>query len=149
MRARFKNINLKEIIHLKHEEEPKVHNDVTTSSSSSPSYTPIVLVTDYASINARYYKSCGTSKSAIIFIGGVAGGYDSPSNELYPRLCEDFIKPPFNISCLRIHFRFSRKIGECVYDVLTAVDFLKNHEGIDKIGIVGHSLGAAVAIQGM
>ena len=50
------------------------------------------------------------------------------------------------ISSLRLHYRYPGEFDECVLDVLAGIDFPKQ-QGINCLALVGHSFGAAVAIQ--
>lgn len=44
-------------------------------------------------VECRYYKAEFTnSKAAVIYVGGVGGGWDNPSKKLYPRLSQKLAK---------------------------------------------------------
>lgn len=51
-----------------------------------------------------------------------------------------------NISSLRIQYRNPVNMEECIYDVITGINFLER-EGIFVIALTGHSIGGAVVIQ--
>ncbi|MGF7119112.1 alpha/beta hydrolase family protein [Methanobacterium oryzae] len=106
-------------------------------------YTAIILKTRRGDITCRFYSLNETNLGAI-YVGGIGGGFDTPANDLYPYLGEKLKLR--GISSLRIRFRNSRSVEESVYDVLAGIKFLES-EGINKIALVGHSLGGAVVIQ--
>jgi esterase/lipase len=93
-------------------------------------YTPIRLVTRGGGVDCRYYYIAGASK-AVIWVGGVGGGWDTPARGLYPHLCQKLIKKEIN--SLRVCFRYPTDLYESVLD--------------ESVGLVGHSFGGAVVIQ--
>ncbi len=105
-------------------------------------YIPVKLNTERGIIHCRYYQT--DTNSAAIYVGGIGGGFDTPSNELYPYLSTKLQLE--GISSLRIRFRNPRSLEESAYDVIAGIEFLEN-EGISQIALVGHSLGGAVVIQ--
>jgi pimeloyl-ACP methyl ester carboxylesterase len=94
-------------------------------------------------IDCRYYEIKDTKK-AVIYVGGVGGGWDSPAGELYSRLSQSLLSN--GISSLRIRYRYPTDLNECVIDVIAGVKFLENNR-VQSIGLVGHSLGGAVVIK--
>lgn len=77
-------------------------------------------------------------------LGGVGGDFDSPAQHLYPRLA--LALQEAGIATLRVQFRDPVDLDDSTLDVLAGIEFLRGH-GIDRIGMVGHSVGGAVAIQ--
>jgi hypothetical protein len=63
----------------------------------------------------------GTDKG-VVMVGGIGGGFDTPADNLYPRLCLDFKEA--GISSLR-KFRHPADLTESVIDVITGIEFLK------------------------
>ncbi|YAF96852.1 MAG: dienelactone hydrolase family protein [Nodularia sp. CChRGM 3473] len=106
-------------------------------------YYPVKLVTRQGSIRCRYYPVKNTEK-AVIWVGGVGGGWDTPAHGLYPRLCEDLTSEA--IASLRIRYRYPTELVDSILDVLTGISYLRD-EGIKYLALVGHSFGGAVAIQ--
>ena len=106
-------------------------------------YTPIRLVTRGGGVDCRYYYIAGASK-AVIWVGGVGGGWDTPARGLYPNLCQKLIKKEIN--SLRVRFRYPTDLYESVLDVIEGIHFLEQ-QGIKSVGLVGHSFGGAVVIQ--
>ena len=95
-------------------------------------------------IDCRYY-ACKDAKKAVIYLGGVGGGWDSPARELYSNLSRKLVSN--GISSLRVRYRHPADLNECVIDVITGVKFLEYNNRIQSIGLVGHSLGGAVVIK--
>lgn len=114
---------------------------VAVGSKTIHGYRPLTLATNRGDINTQHYHSPGASR-AIIYIGD--GTFDSPGIQLFPRLCEDLLL--YRFSALRIAYRSSGDLAECVLDVLSGITFLESM-GITSFGIVGYSFGGAVAIQ--
>jgi hypothetical protein len=56
-------------------------------------------------------------------VGGIGGNFDTPADNLYPRLCE-YLKL-VGISSLRVRFRHSTDLAESVIDVILGLEFLK------------------------
>lgn len=106
-------------------------------------YIPIELITNRGEVSCRFYK-VDSNKLGVIWVGGVGGGWDTPSEDLYPDLSQKLKKN--DIASLRIRYRYPRDMDESVYDVLAGIKFLENM-GTSKIALVGHSLGGAVVIQ--
>lgn len=80
-------------------------------------------------------------------VGGGDGGLDGPAEALYPTLAEDLAT--LGIATLRLDFRIHRfpgDVDEGVYDVLEGVRYLLA-EGIERVGVLGHSFGGAVVIE--
>ena len=107
-------------------------------------YTPIRLVTRRGGgVDCRYYHIDGALK-AVIWVGGVGGGWDTPARGLYPNLCQKLIKKEIN--SLRVRFRYPTDLYESVLDVIEGIHFLEK-QGIESVGLVGLSFGGAVVIQ--
>ena len=106
-------------------------------------YTPLTFVTSRGDVLCHYYAVPAT-RSGVIWVGGVGGGFDSPANQLYPRLACAFQAE--GIASLRVRYRYATKLEECVLDVVAALGWLEN-EGFERLALVGHSLGGAVVIQ--
>ena len=115
-------------------------------------YTPIRLVINSGSggsggggggVDCRYYHTAGASK-AVIWVGGVGDGWDTPARGLYPLLSQKLIRKEIN--SLRVRFRYPTDLYESVLDVIEGIHFLEQ-QGIKSVGLVGHSFGGAVVIQ--
>ena len=84
------------------------------------------------------------ASNAVIWVGGVGGGWDTPARELYPHLCQKLIIK--DINSLRVCFRYPTDLYKSVLDVIEGIHFLEQ-QGVESVGLVGHSFGGAVVIQ--
>ena len=80
---------------------------------------------------------------AVLCLSGALGGFDGPS-KLYPRMGASM--PPLGVTVVRLNYRMPNEFGECVLDVMAGLSFLKAMRH-DRVGLAGHSFGAAVAIN--
>ena len=103
----------------------------------------VTIDTSRGKINCHYYRAEKADKG-VIMVGGIGGGFDTPAEGLYPRLCEDLIEN--GISSLRVSFRYPTDLTEAIMDVLVGLEFLKS-ESIRVSGLIGHSFGGAVVVQ--
>lgn len=74
---------------------------------------------------------------ALILVGGAIGGLSGPSG-LYGWVAR-------RTGGLRLHYRAPGELEECVADVLLLVALLERR-GLERVVLVGHSFGGAVAI---
>jgi pimeloyl-ACP methyl ester carboxylesterase len=107
------------------------------------SFENIQIETSDGEVECRYYWVENADKG-VIMVGGVGGGFDTPADSLYPRLCTDLKEA--EISSLRIKFRNPTDLAAAVMDVLIGIEFLKL-EDIREFGLIGHSFGGAVVVQ--
>jgi pimeloyl-ACP methyl ester carboxylesterase len=107
------------------------------------SYYPTRLMTNAGIIEARYYQVPG-AQQAIIWVGGVGGGWDTPAWGLYPRVCQEFINE--GLASLRIRYRHPTILQDALFDVRAGMAYLQSG-GIKAVALVGHSLGGAIVIQ--
>lgn len=111
---------------------------------SEAGYHPITLESNRGPIFTRLYPVPEGTERAVITVGGVGGGWDTPARDLYPRLGHDL--PLSGIALCRVRFRHPTVLEEAILDVLAALAFLEA-EGVKQVGLVGHSFGGAVVIQ--
>lgn len=106
-------------------------------------YYPVKLITNLGTIHCRHYPVSSSDK-AVILVGGVGGGWDTPAHGLYPLLSQQLIKD--DIASLRVRFRYPTQLIDSVVDVLASISYLHD-EGMKNFALVGHSFGGAVVIQ--
>ena len=80
---------------------------------------------------------------AVLCVCGAIGGFDGPAM-LYPRL--GLVMPHTGFAVARMNYRQPNEFDECVLDTLAALTFLKS-VGYDRVALIGHSFGGAVAIN--
>ncbi|WP_247883684.1 alpha/beta hydrolase [Azospirillum sp. B21] len=117
--------------------------DATVGIADAEGFRPASLETDRGPVEARYYP-VPDGELAVLWVGGVGGGFDTPARGLYPRLAADLTAD--GIASLRLRFRDPRDLEQAVYDVLCGLSFL-GRQGIHHVALVGHSFGGAVVIQ--
>lgn len=116
---------------------------LSTGRESQDSFELIRIETNRGRIDCKFYKAGETDKS-VILVGGVGGGFETPADSLYPRLCEYF--KGIGISSLNLKLRNPKNLAESVIDVLVGLEFLKS-ENNKIFGLIGYSLGGAVVVQ--
>ncbi len=117
--------------------------DIRIGMLSDQGYRRVQMQTEEGAIECHYYGA-RYAKKAVIFVGGEENDFDSPGQNVYPRLATELTK--WQINCLHIRFRDALDIGEAILDVLAGINFLQS-DRIQSIGLVGHSFGGAVVIQ--
>jgi alpha/beta superfamily hydrolase len=108
------------------------------------------LPSERGPIGCAYHAAAttaGAAEAGVIMVGGGDGGLVGPAEELYPDLATDLADR--GIAGLRVDFRihqFPGDVEEAVHDVLAGVRFLAG-EGVQRVGLLGHSFGGAVVIE--
>jgi len=102
----------------------------------------LTLVTERGNIECVYHP--GAARTAVIWLCGALGGLDGPSFGIFKILAEQLAVE--NIGSLRLHYALPGKFEECVQDTLVGIEYL-HRQKYQKVALVGHSFGGAVAIQ--
>ena len=109
--------------------------------------TPLIIESERGNISCIWQAAeINELHTAALLIGGADGGFMGPS-DIYETLSELFI--PLQIGVLRVDYRiheFPNDVEQGVYDADQAAEWLISR-GYEKILIVGHSFGGAVAIE--
>jgi alpha-beta hydrolase superfamily lysophospholipase len=80
---------------------------------------------------------------AALCVSGAIGGFDGPSM-LFPRLGLEM--PGRGLTIARLDYRVPNEFGECLVDAMAALTFLGGI-GHQRVALIGHSFGGAVAIN--
>lgn len=115
--------------------------DVKTKSENSFEF--VCIETSRGTVECKYYKAEEADKG-IILVGGAGGDFQTPADNLYPRLGEYFKEK--GLSSLNVNFRKTGNLAESITDVLLGIEFLKT-ENIKTFGLIGYSFGGAVVVQ--
>lgn len=83
------------------------------------------------------------STRAVVWVCGARGGFVGPGPGSYANLAEGLQGE--GITSLRLDYRFPNDLLECVLDLLTGVNYLKD-QGYGPAVVVGHSFGGAVVV---
>lgn len=120
--------------------------EIRRGDRAAEGYEPINLGTSRGEIAMRLYAVPEGQETVggVICVGGAGGGWDSPvKGGLYPWLAKEL--PQRGVAVLRVRFRDSHDLEEATLDVLAGVEVLAS-EGVERVGVVGHSFGGAVVI---
>lgn len=83
------------------------------------------------------------STRAVVWVCGARGGFVGPGPGSYANLSERLVGE--GITSLRLDYRFPNDLLECVLDLITGVNYLKD-QGYGPAVVVGHSFGGAVVV---
>jgi pimeloyl-ACP methyl ester carboxylesterase len=86
----------------------------------------------------------GRSDQVVLMMGGAMGGLLGPADGLYPDLATGFLER--DIATVRLSYRTPNDLDRCVHDVV-AVAELAVRGGAERVVLVGHSFGGAVAVR--
>ncbi len=103
----------------------------------------ITIATTRGSIALVMHAAAGEPGRAALCLSGALGGFDGPAL-LYPRLGLEL--PREGISVARLDYRAPNEFGECMLDAMAGLTFLRGI-GYRRTALLGHSFGAAVAIN--
>lgn len=96
-----------------------------------------VITADGIIMGLRHGLDAGEDR-ATIFLGGALGGLSGPAHGLYDRAA-------LAVGGVRLHYRKPGRLEDCLMDVLL-VHHLLARRGIERVVLVGHSFGGAVAV---
>ncbi len=82
---------------------------------------------------------------ALVLCGGAMGGLLGPGDALYHRLGEAWSQR--GVPVLRVSYRKPNDIDLCSVDLAAAVQLAIGGAGADKVVLMGHSFGGAIAVR--
>jgi alpha-beta hydrolase superfamily lysophospholipase len=82
---------------------------------------------------------------ALVLCGGAMGGLLGPADGLYHRLGERWSQR--GVAVLRVSYRTPNDLDACTLDVAAAVQLAVGAGGADRVVVMGHSFGGAVAVR--
>ena len=85
-----------------------------------------------------------TAADVVLACGGAMGGLLGPAGGLYHDLGVRFAEG--GIGTLRVGYRRPNDLDACVHDLLAAAE-LAARQGAERVVVMGHSFGGAVAVQ--
>jgi hypothetical protein len=114
---------------------------VTASLSHREVYTSRGLLTVF-----RHRPAAGvaTARAAIVACGGAMGGVLGPGHGLYQRLGERWAER--GVEFVRVGYREPNNLDLCAHDLACGVELARG-AGAERVVVMGHSFGGAVAIR--
>ena len=106
-----------------------------------PPTAEVEIHTPEGVIKGLLHKAEG-ARGAMVMVGDAGGGLEGPAG-LYEPLAEQLQKA--GIMTLRIDYREPMDLRESIYDVLAAVEAVRQ-QGADRVALLGWSFGGAVVI---
>ncbi len=103
----------------------------------------VIIETSGGDIRSILHSADGAG-TGVIWVCGAAGGFEGPSHGIYVDLARELASQ--GMASLRLDYRYPGDLPMCVMDVLLGNTFLIQ-EGIERVGLVGHSFGGAVVIM--
>ena len=85
-----------------------------------------------------------SSGTAILYLTGARGGFGGPANGLFADVADALAMQ--GVAGLRLSYRHPANLDESTLDALIAVWHLAT-QGYERVSVVGHSFGGAVAIS--
>lgn len=82
--------------------------------------------------------------AAIVACGGAMGGVLGPGHGLYQRLGERWARR--GVTMVRVGYRQPNNLDLCAHDLACGVEMVRD-AGADRVVVMGHSFGGAVAIR--
>jgi dienelactone hydrolase len=110
----------------------------------SGSERSLLLHTDDGLMEACLHSPAAGARRGVVWLSGAGGGLDGPAAQLYPALCERLCER--RVAALRLDYRHPNELADSILDALIGVGYLAR-SGCDRIAVVGHSFGGAVAIS--
>ncbi|MCU0683986.1 MAG: hypothetical protein MUF34_17385 [Polyangiaceae bacterium] len=105
----------------------------------------VTLRTEAGEITGRYHPSAaGEGAVGIVWVLGTGGGVGGPAGGVYERLARRL--SPEGVASLELDYRRPGYLESCVRDALAGLSFLES-EGYERVILVGHAFGGAVAIR--
>ena len=102
----------------------------------------VLIHTDQGTIVGRFHAA-EPAAAGIVWVAGAGGGLDGPAGGMYARLAARLVAA--GLASLRVDYRFPGLYGGCVLDTLAGIAYL-GIRGAERVALVGHSFGGAVAI---
>jgi len=101
-------------------------------------YTPQGLLSVFTT------RPTETASAAIVACGGAMGGVLGPGHALFHRLGRQWAAR--GVATYRVGYRVPNDLDRCAHDLACAVEMAVD-EGAERVVVMGHSFGGAVAIR--
>ena len=115
----------------------------------TPSLRHIEMYTMKGLLTLLWHEPAGAAAlgtpSAIVACGGAMGGLLGPAEGLYHRLGVEWAER--GVPVLRVSYRRPNDLDACSVDVAAAVQLAVGAGGAERVVVMGHSFGGAVAVR--
>lgn len=92
----------------------------------------------------RHVAANGSVPAAIVACGGAMGGVLGPGHGLYQRLGERWAER--GVTFVRVGYREPNNLDLCAHDLACGVELARD-AGAERVVVMGHSFGGAVAVR--
>ncbi len=111
----------------------------------TPTLRHVEMYTMRGLLTVLWHEPRGDAQSVgVVALGGAMGGLLGPGDALYQQLGDEFAAS--GIPMLRVSYRKPNDLDMCCVDAAAAVQLLIG-SGADKVVVMGHSFGGAVAVR--
>lgn len=111
----------------------------------APGLRHIEMYTMRGLLGILWHEPVGDARDVgVVMMGGAMGGLMGPGDALYQQLGEDFSAR--DIPAMRISWRKPNDMDACCVDAAAAVQMMVG-TGCDRVILMGHSFGGAVAVR--
>ena len=136
-----------------HSEVPRTPLDALGVMASSdamltPTLRHVEMYTRRGLLTILWHEPAeGTARQpgALVLCGGAMGGLLGPGDAMYHRLGVEWAAR--GVPVLRVSYRKPNDIDACCVDVAAAAQLAIGGAGADKVVLMGHSFGGAVAVR--
>jgi predicted alpha/beta hydrolase family esterase len=117
----------------------------TQSVMLTPALRHVELYTMRGLLTILWHEPETAGPGAIVACGGAMGGLLGPAEGLYHRLGVEWAER--GVPVLRISYRRPNDLDACCMDVAAAVQLAVGGGGAERVVVMGHSFGGAVAVR--
>jgi pimeloyl-ACP methyl ester carboxylesterase len=124
-----------------------LHMLATTEVEVTPGFRHREIYTSRGLLTVLWHEppeSVPNQRAAMVACGGAMGGVLGPGHGLYHRLGEQWASD--GVRFLRIGYREPNNLDLCAHDLACGVEMARD-AGAERIVVMGHSFGGAVAIR--